>query len=103
MSTGDLLRQEVAAKSDIGIKCSEIMKAGGLVSDELVIELVSKHLKTLKDYKYVIFDGFPRTIEQAEKLDKIIDITKVLYLDVNDSLVLERICGRRTHMASGRS
>jgi adenylate kinase len=49
LSTGDLLRQEVAAKSDIGIKCSEIMKAGGLVSDELVIDLVSKHLKTLKD------------------------------------------------------
>jgi len=79
------------------------MKSGGLVSDELVIDLVSKHLKTLKGYKYVIFDGFPRTSEQAEKLDKIIDISKVLYLDVKDDLVLERICGRRTHMASGRS
>jgi len=73
------------------------------VSDELVINLVKNHLNTLKDFKYVIFDGFPRTKEQAEKLDKIIDITKVLYLDVDDSLVIERICGRRTHAASGRS
>jgi len=54
------------------------MKVGGLVPDELVIELVRKHLATLKDEKYIIFDGFPRTREQAEKLDKLITITKVL-------------------------
>ena len=62
----------------LGLEVQEIMKSGGLVSDELVIKLVEKHLETLRDYKYVVFDGFPRTREQAEKLDKLIKITRVL-------------------------
>mmetsp|Transcript_95373 Transcript_95373/g.205794 ORF Transcript_95373/g.205794 Transcript_95373/m.205794 type:complete len:199 (-) Transcript_95373:274-870(-) len=103
LSTGDLLRNEVKAESELGLQAKSIMESGGLVSDDLVLQLVDNHLKSLKDKKYVIFDGFPRTLEQAEKLDKILHISRVISLEVEDALVLERICGRRVHMASGRS
>mmetsp|Transcript_5579 Transcript_5579/g.4962 ORF Transcript_5579/g.4962 Transcript_5579/m.4962 type:complete len:111 (+) Transcript_5579:39-371(+) len=78
LSTGDLLRQELAAETELGLIAAGIMQTGGLVPDELVIDLVGKHLKTLQDKKYVIFDGFPRTLEQAAKLDDLITINKVL-------------------------
>jgi len=108
LSTGDMLRAAVAAKSDVGLKAAAVMKAGGLVSDEIVIGIIRDRIKE-PDCKFgFILDGFPRTLVQAKELDKMLAeegarVTKVVELQVPDEVLEERICGRWIHKRSGRS
>ena len=96
LSTGDMLRAEIANKTDIGIKMKSIMDAGNLVPDEIVIEIISEHIKSDAYSKGVIFDGFPRTIPQAKSLDQMLTdngkkIDFVIELKVDDSALDARI------------
>mmetsp|Transcript_6179 Transcript_6179/g.13441 ORF Transcript_6179/g.13441 Transcript_6179/m.13441 type:complete len:328 (+) Transcript_6179:144-1127(+) len=108
LSTGDMLRAAVAAKSEVGLKAAAVMKAGGLVSDEIVIGIIRDRIRE-PDCKFgFILDGFPRTLVQAQTLDKMLCeegacVTKVIELEVPDSVLEERICGRWIHKKSGRS
>lgn len=96
LSTGDMLRTQVAAGTELGLKAKEIMDAGKLVSDEIVIGMMAHCIDHLEQPKGFIFDGFPRTTAQAEALDKMLEernqkIDIVLELKVDDSALLERI------------
>ena len=97
LSTGELLRQEVELKTNLGIKVEEIINSGKLVKDELVLEIVRKNL--LKKNKGWILDGYPRNISQANSLNKVLeDINQVLemvfYLDVNEEILVKRLLNR---------
>jgi len=108
LSTGDMLRAAVAAKSDVGLKAAAVMKAGGLVSDDIVIGIIRDRIRE-PDCKFgFILDGFPRTLVQAKELDNMLAeegarVTKVVELQVPDEVLEERICGRWIHKKSGRS
>lgn len=108
LSTGDMLRAAVAAQTEVGKKAQAIMKAGGLVSDDIVVGIIRDRIKE-PDCKFgFILDGFPRTLVQAKALDKMLAeegacVTKVVELHVPDSVLEERICGRWIHKKSGRS
>jgi adenylate kinase len=95
ISTGDLLRAAVAAGSELGRQAKGHMDAGGLVPDELVIDLLKEALATPEAAQGFILDGFPRTIPQAEALDAAVKIDKVIDLQVPFELIEERITGRR--------
>jgi adenylate kinase len=101
LSTGDMLRSEVASGSELGKQAKEIMETGGLVSDELILSMIFSRMKQ-SDYKPgCILDGFPRTIPQAEALDKMlvendIKIDHVIEMRVDDESMVERITGRFT-------
>merc|ERR1712127_108509 len=108
LSTGDMLRAAVAAKTEVGLKAAAVMKAGGLVSDEIVIGIIRDRIKEPDCRHGFILDGFPRTLVQAQELDKMLleegaRVTKVVELQVPDSVLEERICGRWIHKSSGRS
>ncbi len=108
LSTGDMLRAAVAAKTEVGKKAEAIMKAGGLVSDDIVIGIIRDRIQEQDCKLGFILDGFPRTLEQAIALDKMLAaegarVTKVIELNVPDSVLEERICGRWIHKSSGRS
>ena len=108
LATGDMLRDAVKAGTPLGKEADEVMKAGKLVSDELVIGLINDNLGNPECERGVLLDGFPRTVAQAEKLDTMLEsrkmkIDKVLEFKVNEDVLAERIVGRRIHMASGRS
>lgn len=96
ISTGDLLRSEMQAQSKLGNKIKDLMTSGKLVPTEIVIDVLQKRLSQSDTKNGFILDGFPRTLEQAEYLDKIADIDKVLNLVVDKQIILNRICGRRT-------
>ncbi len=103
LSTGDLLRSAVNEASILGNKIKDIMKAGELVSDDIILTLVSDALSKPKYKNGCLFDGFPRTIVQAEgMLDKNIEIDYVVQLVVPDDIIIERLSGRRIHPASNR-
>lgn len=103
ISTGDMLRAAVKAESPLGLKVKDIMSSGGLVSDDLIIALVKDRIAQPDCAKGFLFDGFPRTIPQAEALvDAGIEIDHVLEIDVADEVIVERLSGRRVHEASGR-
>jgi len=108
LSTGDMLREAVAAQTDIGKKAQAVMKAGGLVSDDIVIGIIRDRIKEPDCRFGFILDGFPRTLKQAKALDAMLakegaSVTKVIELEVPDSVLEERICGRWIHKKSGRS
>ena len=109
LATGDLLRAAVAAGSEMGKKAKAVMEAGGLVSDEIVIGIIRDNIKTPECKKGFILDGFPRTVVQAQKLDEMLvgqgvgKIDAVIEFKVPDEVLVERICGRLIHAASGRS
>lgn len=104
ISTGDMLRAAVKANSSLGQQVKTVMDAGELVSDDLIIELVKERLAQPDCQNGYLFDGFPRTIPQAEAMKKEgIGLDHVITLEVPDSLIVERITGRRIHPASGRS
>lgn len=108
LSTGDMLRAAVTAKTEIGLKAEAVMKAGGLVSDEIVIGIIRDRIQQDDCKLGFILDGFPRTLEQAKALDAMLAlegacVTKVIELQVPDSVLEERICGRWIHKQSGRS
>lgn len=89
LSTGDMLRKEIAEKTELGNKVEKIMKAGELVGDHIILDLVKKNL-TLN----FILDGFPRTINQAKALEKLTKIDKVICLDSSKELIIARLKGR---------
>lgn len=108
LSTGDMLREAVSAGTEVGKKAEAIMKAGGLVSDDIVIGIIRDRIQE-PDCKFgFILDGFPRTLAQAKALDKMLSaegacVTKVVELEVPDAVLEERITGRWVDKASGRS
>lgn len=104
ISTGDMLRAAVKAGTPLGIEAKKVMDAGGLVSDDLIINLVKDRLKEDDCKSGYMFDGFPRTIPQADAMkDAGVPIDFVLEIDVPDSEIIERMSGRRAHLASGRT
>uniref|UniRef100_A0A7S0N1U9 adenylate kinase n=1 Tax=Pyramimonas obovata TaxID=1411642 RepID=A0A7S0N1U9_9CHLO len=108
LATGDMLRAAVAAKTKLGMEAKAAMESGALVSDDLVVGIISDAVKSPECRNGFILDGFPRTVVQAEKLDgmlaqKGVKIDKVLNFEVPDQVLEERITGRWIHAASGRS
>ncbi len=103
ISTGDMLRAAVKAGSELGLKVKEIMETGGLVSDEIIIGLVKERIQQSDCVNGFLFDGFPRTIPQAEAmLEAGVDIDHVVEIDVADEEIVKRLSGRRVHPGSGR-
>ncbi len=104
ISTGDMLRAELQSGSDLSFKLKSIMDAGQLVSDDIVIDLVKKRIKKDDCKNGYLFDGFPRTVAQADSmLMSGIKIHYVIEIDVADEIIIERLSGRRVHLASGRT
>jgi adenylate kinase len=104
ISTGDMLRAAVKAGTPLGISAKKIMDAGGLVSDEIIINLVKERIKEADCANGFLFDGFPRTIPQAQAMkDAGIKIDFVVEIDVADQEIITRMSGRRVHLASGRT
>ncbi|MFL9877832.1 adenylate kinase [Herbaspirillum rhizosphaerae] len=104
ISTGDMLRAAVAAGTELGIAAKKVMDAGGLVSDDIIIGLVKDRLKQADCANGYLFDGFPRTVPQADAMkDAGVKIDYVLEIDVPDSAIVERMSGRRVHQPSGRT
>src|SRR5258705_4450630 len=103
ISTGDMLRAAVKAGTPLGVAAKKVMDAGQLVSDDIIIGLVKERLKERDCAKGYLFDGFPRTIPQAEALKAArVPIDFVLEIDVPDDEIVTRMSGRRVHPASGR-
>ncbi len=104
ISTGDMLRAAVKAGTELGIAAKKIMDAGGLVSDDIIIGLVKDRLTQPDCSKGYLFDGFPRTIPQAQAMkDAGVPIDYVLEIDVPFDAIIYRMSGRRVHPASGRT
>jgi len=104
ISTGDMLRAAVKAGTPLGVAAKKVMDSGGLVSDDIIIGLVKDRLKEPDCANGYLFDGFPRTIPQADAMkDAGVALDFVLEIDVPDSEIVMRMSGRRVHMASGRS
>jgi adenylate kinase len=104
ISTGDMLRTAVKAGTPLGLAAKEVMDAGALVSDEIIIGLVKDRLRHPDCARGYLFDGFPRTIPQAQALkDAAVPIDYVLEIEVPDAGIIERLSGRRCHLASGRT
>lgn len=104
ISTGDMLRAAVKAGTPLGVAAKAVMDAGQLVSDDIIIGLVKERLKEPDCAHGVLFDGFPRTIPQAEAMKAAgVDLDYVLEIDVPDADIVERMSGRRVHPGSGRS
>ena len=104
ISTGDMLRAAVKAGTPLGLAAKRVMDAGHLVSDDIIIGLVQDRLKQPDCARGYLFDGFPRTIPQAEALKRAaVPIDYVLEIDVPDDEIIARMSGRRVHPASGRS
>jgi adenylate kinase len=103
ISTGDMLRAEVAARTPIGQTLKAIMDAGGLAPDSMMIELITNRLKEADCQQGFLFDGFPRTVPQVEALKQSgISIDYVIELKVPDEDIINRLSGRRIHLESGR-
>jgi len=104
ISTGDMLRSAVKAGSPLGLQVKEVMASGGLVSDEIIIALVKERITEADCSNGFLFDGFPRTIPQAEALISAgVNIDKVLEIAVADEEIVTRMSGRRSHEGSGRT
>jgi len=104
ISTGDMLRAAVKAGTELGLAAKKVMDAGGLVSDDIIIGLVKDRLKEPDCANGYLFDGFPRTIPQADAMKEAgVAIDYVLKIDVPDEAIVERMSGRRVHPASGRT
>ncbi len=104
ISTGDMLRAAVKAGSPLGLKVKNVMETGGLVSDEIIIDLIKERIQQDDCANGFLFDGFPRTIPQAEALrDAGVAIDHVVEISVDDEEIIKRMAGRRFHAASGRT
>lgn len=104
ISTGDMLRAAVKEGTPLGLAAKKVMDEGKLVSDDIIIGLVRERLKQADCRKGYLFDGFPRTIPQAEAMKQAnVAIDFVLEIDVPDGEIIERMSGRRVHVASGRT
>jgi adenylate kinase len=94
VSTGDMLRAAVKAQTQVGLEAKKYMDAGALVPDQVIIDLIKDRMKEDDAKDGVMFDGFPRTVPQAEALAEIVEVSIVLAIDVPDERIVERICGR---------
>jgi len=104
ISTGDMLRAAVKAGTPLGVAAKKVMDSGALVSDDIIVGLVKERLKEPDCAQGYLFDGFPRTLPQADALkDAGVAIDYVLEIDVPDAAIVERMSGRRVHVASGRT
>ncbi|MFO7496271.1 MAG: adenylate kinase [Desulfobacterales bacterium] len=104
ISTGDMLRAAVKAGTELGKKAKAVMDAGGLVPDDVIIGLVKERIKESDCQKGFLFDGFPRTIPQADAMKAAgVAIDAVVDIDVPDAEIIRRMSGRRVHLASGRT
>ena len=104
ISTGDMLRSAIKAGTELCKQAKSVMDAGGLVSDDLIINLVKERISQPDCANGCIFDGFPRTIPQAQALaDAGVHIDNVIEIDVPDEQIVQRLSGRRVHQASGRT
>lgn len=103
ISTGDMLRAAIKANTKLGLEAKQFMDSGALVPDQLIIELVKERIQDSDCMQGFLLDGFPRTIPQAEAMkEAAINIDMVIEIDVPDNVILDRLSGRRTHLASGR-
>lgn len=103
ISTGDMLRAAIKAGTELGKKAKEVMDAGQLVSDELIIGLVKERIAQEDCKAGFLLDGFPRTIPQADAMkENGVDVDSVIEFDVPDEVIVERMGGRRVHAGSGR-
>ena len=104
ISTGDMLRAAVKEGTPLGIEAKKVMDAGGLVSDDIILGLVKERIQQDDCSNGFLFDGFPRTLAQAEALKtQGVDIDAVVEIDVDDEEIIKRMSGRRVHPASGRT
>jgi adenylate kinase len=104
ISTGDMLRAHVKAGTELGVAAKKIMDEGGLVSDDIIMGMVKERIKEADCQNGYLFDGFPRTIPQAEALKEAgVPIDAVVEIDVPDEEIIKRMSGRRVHLASGRT
>jgi len=104
ISTGDMLRAAIKNETPLGLKVKGVMDSGGLVSDDIIIDLVKERIAEADCAKGFLFDGFPRTIPQAEALvDANVELDAVVEIDVADEEIIKRMSGRRVHPASGRT
>jgi adenylate kinase len=104
ISTGDMLRAHVKAGSELGVAAKKIMDEGGLVSDDIIMGMVKERIKEDDCANGYLFDGFPRTIPQADALKEAgIAIDAVVEIDVPDEEIIKRMSGRRVHLESGRT
>jgi len=101
VSTGDMLRSALSEGTKLGLEAKSFMEAGELVPDEVIIGLISERLKMEDARNGVLFDGFPRTIAQAEELAKIAEVSAVVSIEVPDDSIVERIVGRRMDPETG--
>ena len=104
LSTGDMLRAAVKAGTAMGLAAKQVMDSGGLVSDEIIIGLVKERIAQPDAANGFLFDGFPRTLPQADAMKAAgVKLDVVLEIDVPDSAIIERMSGRRVHLPSGRT
>lgn len=104
ISTGDMLRAAVKAGTPLGIEAKKVMDAGGLVSDDIIMGLIKERLQQPDCAQGYLFDGFPRTIPQADALrEQGVGVDAVVEIDVPDEEIIRRMSGRRVHLASGRT
>lgn len=104
ISTGDMLRAHVKSGSELGKAAKKIMDAGGLVSDDIIMGMIKERVKDADCKSGYLFDGFPRTLPQADALKAAnIEVDAVIEIDVDDAEIIKRMSGRRVHLASGRT
>ena len=104
ISTGDMLRAAVKAGTNLGLEAKKVMETGGLVSDDIILGLVKERIAESDCANGYLFDGFPRTITQAESLkSQGVQIDFVVEIDVDDEEIIKRMSGRRVHLESGRT
>ena len=103
ISTGDMLRAAVKAETPLGLEAKKVMDAGGLVSDDIILGLIDERIQQDDCANGFLFDGFPRTLEQAEALKMKVAIDAVVEIDVDDDEIIKRMSGRRVHLPSGRT
>ncbi|MDO5687647.1 MAG: adenylate kinase [Neisseria sp.] len=104
ISTGDMLRAAVKAGTPLGVEAKKIMDAGGLVRDDIIIGLVKERIAQADCANGFLFDGFPRTLAQAEAMREAgVELDAVVEIDVPDAVIVERMSGRRVHLSSGRT
>lgn len=103
ISTGDMLRAAVKAGTPLGVEAKKVMDAGGLVSDDIILGLIDERILEDDCANGFLFDGFPRTLEQAEALKLKLSVDAVVEIDVDDDEIIRRMSGRRVHLSSGRT